>query len=76
MGVLALAARDFGDVLRAGYGSVGMGDVLRLGGGSGQTTRLQSALLLLVLGYSSGDLLRRGPAGESKCGIFNWWWQW
>ena len=31
------SARDFGGVLRAGYSSVGMGDVLRLGGGSGQT---------------------------------------
>ena len=56
---VTLMARDFGDVLRAGCGSVGMGDVLRLGGGSGQTTRLQSALLLLSLGYSSGSSASR-----------------
>ena len=42
----------------------------------GKQTRLQSALLLLVFGYSSGDLQRRGSAGESECGIFNWRRQW
>ena len=60
MGVLASTARDFGGDLRAGCGSsVGMGDVLWLGGGSGQTTRLQSALLLLSFGYSSGSSASR-----------------
>ena len=54
----------------------GMGDVLGSAAALGKQTRLQSALLLLVFGYSSGDLQRRGSAGESRCGIFNWRRQW
>ena len=71
------SARDFGGVLRAGLRQrrgwmVCSGSAVALG----KQSRLQSALLLLVFGYSSGDLQRRGSAGGSKCGIFNWRRQW